>query len=158
MQTALRWIATVVLGLPLLSTVLSGCAGQNFPTKTAVGAGAGGAAGGALAAALGGKNPLLIAGGSLAGMLVGGVAGNFLDQRDVTLQRAATQAFQSPPGTRVPWSNPRTGQQGQITSGVWGLDQGLPCRKFTMQVFLEGRMQEVTGCAVPQGDGTWEIR
>lgn len=141
----------------LLSAMLSGCAGHAFPTKTAVGAGAGGAAGGALAAALGGKNPLLIAGGSLVGLLVGAVAGNALDQRDATLERAATQAFRSPPGTQVPWSSPRTGQQGTITSGVWGLDQGLPCRTFTMQVFLENRMQEVTGCAIPRNDGTWEL-
>lgn len=155
MKTALWHLAAVLC----LSVGLAGCAPwQDVPKKTLVGAAAGGAAGGTLAAAVGGKNPLLIAGASLAGILVGGVAGNLLDQKDSALHAAATQAFRSPPGTTVPWSNPRTGQQGSITSGVWGLDKGAACRHFTMQVFLDNRMQEVTGCAVPHGDGTWELR
>jgi surface antigen len=173
MQTALRWRATAlvhglraVLWLGRLAALvlcisagLAGCASwQAVPKKTLAGAAVGGTAGGALAAAVGGKNPLLIAGASLAGILVGGAAGNLLDQKDTALQTAATQAFRSPPGTTVPWSNPRTGQQGTITSGVWGLEQGAACRRFTMQVFLDNRMQEVTGCAVPHGDGTWELR
>ena len=148
----------------LLFSLLPGCASlQDAATggrpglKTVVGAGAGGAGGCLLAAAVAGKNPVAIAGGTVVGALTGGLIGNWLDTKDQQLRQAVTRAATAPAGTVVPWNNPRTGSRGTVQSGAWGLGQNGPCRRYTITAQIEGQWQDIEGCAVQRADGTWDI-
>jgi surface antigen len=125
---------------------------------TVLGGAGGGAAGGLLGASLSHGNGALTAAGALLGVLTGGAVGHLLDTKarpdPVT---ALHQAYAGPPGTRVPWTDPQTQQQGTITSGVWKQRPTGPCRTYTITAVINGQFADVQGCAVQRSDGTWEI-
>lgn len=131
-------------------------------TPTLLGAAGGGATGGLLASQLSGGNPALTAAGALGGTLLGGAVGSLVAPKADPWQPVVKHAMDGPPGTVVPWNFPRTPRtperHGTITSGVWGSDEAGPCRRFTLQIFVDDRMQTLEGCAVQQQDGTWHLR
>jgi surface antigen len=155
MNTRPLLLGTVLLFTTSCGTILPA------PTpgvKTLLGAGGGGAAGGLLGAKLSGGNGAITAAGALLGLLVGGGVGSLLDSHDKQSMTAALQrAVQSPTDTVVPWTTSR-GDQGTITSGVWGLGADGPCRRFTVRAMIDGRLTQVEGCAVQRPDGTWEVQ
>ena len=108
----LRGVAVVIL--VVLAT--TGCATMEANPKTTIGAAGGGLVGGLIAAAAGG-NPAAIAASVIGGMLVGGVVGNMLDQRDKQMAaEAAHRAMESAPtGRSVAWQNPDSGHSGTVT-------------------------------------------
>src|SRR5512135_2158290 len=65
----------------LVAILATGCAEMQANPKTTIGAAGGGLTGGLIAAAAGG-NPAAIAASVIGGMLIGGMVGNLLDQRD----------------------------------------------------------------------------
>jgi surface antigen len=122
-----------------------------------VGAGVGGGSMALLANQLSGGNAAYTAVGAVGGAGLGWVVGKLFDNHAAAEQRALTQAVQSPPGTKVPWDNPRTGQRGTITSGVWGSDKDGPCRMVTLTAVSDGQAQAVEACVVQHRDGTWRF-
>jgi surface antigen len=161
--------ARVTTGLRLLARgglllAFTGCATPPSPglpsigPATVIGGAGAGAAGGLLGASLSHGNGALTAAGALLGVLTGGAVGHLLDTKarpdPVT---ALHQAYAGPPGTRVPWTDPQTQQQGTITSGVWKQRPTGPCRTYTMTAVINGQFADVQGCAVQRSDGTWEI-
>src|SRR5512137_2410498 len=107
----LKGVAVVIL-VAILGT---GCAEMQANPKTTIGAVGGGTLGGLIAAAAGG-NPAAIAASVVGGILVGGLVGNLLDERDKRLAAAAEQKAleTAPTGVPVTWQNPDTGHSGTV--------------------------------------------
>jgi surface antigen len=121
------------------------------------GAAVGGSSMALLANQLSGGNAAYTAVGAVGGAGLGWVVGKLFDNAQAAQQRALTQVVQSPPGTTVPWDNPRTGHRGTITSGVWGSDKDGPCRVVMLTAVADGQAQSVEACIVQQRDGTWRL-
>ena len=108
----LKGVALVAL-VVILTT---GCATMEANPKTTIGAVGGGTLGGLIAAAAGGS-PAVIAASVIGGILVGGLVGNLLDERDKKMAtEAAQKALESAPtGKPVAWHNPDSGHAGTVT-------------------------------------------
>ena len=150
----LRTIAVVALA----AWVLTGCESVQGSPKTAIG-GLGGAAVGGLIAAAAGGGGTAIAASVIGGALVGGLAGNLLDQRDRRLaNEAAQQAFETAPsGKAVAWTNPDSGHSGTITPVRTYQSNGRYCREFQQTVTIGGRPENSFGTACRMPDGAWQI-
>src|SRR5262245_19185357 len=96
--------------LALAVGVFTGCETMNGQPKTAIGGLGGAAVGGLIAAAAGGGGSA-IAASVIGGALVGGLAGNLLDDRDRRMANdAAPRALETAPsGKAVAWTNPDSG-------------------------------------------------
>jgi surface antigen len=97
--------------------------------------------------------------GVIGGALVGGLAGNLLDQRDRRLaNEAAQQAFETAPsGKAVAWTNPDSGHSGTITPVRTYQSNGRYCREFQQTVTIGGRPENSFGTACRMPDGAWQI-
>lgn len=143
----------------LLVVGATGCESMQNNPKTAIG-GLGGAAFGGLIAAAAGGGGAAIAGAVIGGALLGGLAGNMLDQRDKRLAAEAQQkALESTPtGTPVAWSNPDTGHSGTITPVKTYQSGGTYCREFQSDVIIDGKPDKAWGTACRQPDGSWKVQ
>jgi surface antigen len=154
-RPVLRCVAVLLLVMPFAT----GCATMEDNPKAAIG-GLGGAAFGGLIAAAAGGGGAAIAGAVIGGALLGGLAGNALDQRDKRLAAEAQQrALESAPtGKAVPWTNPDTGHQGTITPVRTYQSSGTYCREFQSNVTISGKSEKAYGTACRQPDGSWKIQ
>ena len=158
-RVAVKGIAVVTLA----ALLMTGCetVGQTVKAnpKTTIGA-AGGATVGGLIEAAAGANPAAIAASVIGGLLLGGLVGNLLDERDKRLQgEAAQRALETAPtGQSVGWKNPDTGHSGTVTPTKTVQDaNGTYCRDYKATVDIEGKQEKATGRACRQSDGTWRI-
>jgi surface antigen len=150
-----RGVALVALVLMLTT----GCATMQDNPKTTIGAVGGGTVGGLIAAAAGG-NPAAIAASVIGGMLIGGMVGNLLDQRDKQLAaEAAHRAMESTPtGKPVAWQNPDSQHSGTVTpTKTYQTAQGDYCRDYQATVLIDGKQERANGTACRQPDGTWRV-
>jgi surface antigen len=146
---------------------LSACAPQDgsgygsLGTKQTVGTVGGAALGGLAGSRFGGGTGKLLAvgAGTLLGAFLGSQAGKSLDNADaVAAQRAESQAYSAPVGQTIQWSSPETGNTGTITPVREGRTQaGQYCREFAQTINVGGRIEQATGTACQQPDGTWRI-
>jgi surface antigen len=149
--------ATAVIALVVV--LLTGCATIEQNPKTAIGAAGGGTLGGLIAAAAGGS-PAAIAASVIGGILVGGVVGGLLDERD---RRLAAEAGQraletAPSGRPVAWKNPDSGHSGTVTpTKTYQTAGGTYCREYQTTVVIEGKQDKAYGTACRQTDGSWKI-
>jgi surface antigen len=151
----LKGVAVIVL-VAILGT---GCATMEANPKTTVGAAGGGLVGGLIAAAAGG-NPAAIAASVIGGMLIGGMVGNLLDQRDKQMAaEAAHRAMETAPtGKPVAWSNPDSGHSGTVTpTKTYQTADGTYCREYQTTVLIDGKQERATGTACRQADGSWKV-
>ena len=154
-----RWNALQAIAVVALAAcVFTGCETVNGTPKTAIG-GLGGAAVGGLIAAAAGGGGTAIAASVIGGALVGGLAGNLLDDRDKrmaneTAQRALETA---PSGKAVAWTNPDTGHSGTVTPVRTYESNGNFCREFQQTVTIGGKPENSFGTACRQPDGSWRI-
>lgn len=154
-----RWNAFKATAVVALAAcVFTGCETVTGTPKTAIG-GLGGAAVGGLIAAAAGGDGTAIAASVIGGALVGGLAGNLLDDRDKrmaseTAQRALETA---PSGKAVAWTNPDTGHSGTVTPVRTYESNGNFCREFQQTVTIGGRPENSFGTACRQPDGSWRI-
>jgi surface antigen len=154
-----RGIVKGAAGLTLAAFLLTGCTYVEQNPKTTIGA-AGGATVGGLIAAAAGANPAAIAASVVGGLLVGGLVGNLLDERDKRLQaEAAHRALETAPaGTSVAWKNPDTGHSGTVTpTKTYQAPGGSYCRDYQATVEIDGKQERATGKACRQADGTWRV-
>jgi surface antigen len=89
------------------------------------------------------------------------LAGNVLDQRDRTIAaQTAHNAFESAPsGTPVGWSNPDTGNYGNVVpTRTYQTPAGQYCREYTEEIVIDGKRQTAYGTACRMPDGTWRIQ
>jgi surface antigen len=151
----LKGVAIVIL----VALATTGCATMEANPKTTIGAAGGGLVGGLIAAAAGG-NPAAIAASVIGGMLIGGVVGNMLDQRDKQMAaEAAHRAMESAPtGRSVAWQNPDSGHSGTVTpTRTYQTANGNYCRDYQTTVVIDGKNERATGTACRQPDGSWRI-
>jgi len=155
-STALALAAALLAGPALV-----GCQTANSPKQT-VGTVGGAALGGLLGSQFGGSTEWKMAAtglGVLLGGLVGSEVGRSLDETDrMRMRQASQQAYQAPVGQTITWNNPQTGNYGSFTPVRDGYaNTGQYCRQFRTTVTIEGRLEEATGTACRQPDGTWQM-
>ena len=151
----LKGVAVVIL----VALMTSGCATMEANPKTTVGAAGGGLVGGLIAAAAGG-NPAAIAASVIGGILIGGMVGNLLDQRDKQMAaEAAHRAMETAPtGKPVAWKNPDSGHSGTVTpTKTYQTANGTYCREYQTTVLIDGKQERATGTACRQPDGSWRV-
>ncbi len=154
-RAVLKGVALVTLVVVLLT----GCATMESNPKTTIGAVGGGALGGLIAAAAGGSGAAIGA-SVIGGMLVGGLVGNMLDERDKRLAgEAAQRAMESSPtGRSVTWQNPDSGHAGTVTPvRTYQTANGTYCRDYQSTVTIDGKQEQASGTACRQPDGSWRI-
>jgi len=154
-KSILRGCALVTL----VAILTTGCATMEANPKTTIGAVGGGTVGGLIAAAAGG-NPAAIAASVIGGMLIGGMVGNLLDQRDKQMAaEAAHRAMETAPtGKPVAWQNPDSGHSGTVTpTKTYQTANGNYCRDYQAAVVIDGKQERATGTACRQPDGSWRV-
>ncbi len=153
---------TVLKGIVLVALIAiltTGCATIEQNPKTTIGAVGGGTLGGLIAAAAGGSGAA-IAASAIGGILVGGLIGNLLDERDKkiaaeTAQRALETA---PTGSPVVWKNPDNGHFGTVTPvKTYQTASGSYCRDYQQTVTIDGKQEKAYGTACRQPDGSWRV-
>jgi surface antigen len=154
-----RMVIRVAAVVMLVVIGCTGCASMESNPKTTVGALGGGAFGGLIAAAAGGGGAA-IAGAVIGGALLGGLAGNYLDQRDKQMAAQAQQRAleAAPTGTPVAWNNPDSGHQGSVTPVRTYQSEGTYCREFQSDVIIGGKTEKAYGTACRQPDGSWKVQ
>ncbi len=153
--TLLKGIVLVVL----IAILTTGCATIEENPKTTIGAVGGGTLGGLIAAAAGG-NAAVIAASTIGGILLGGVIGNMLDERDKRLAaEAAQRALETgPTGQPVTWQNPDNGHYGSVTPvKTYQTSGGSYCREYQQIVTIDGKQEKAYGTAGRQPDGSWKV-
>jgi surface antigen len=151
-------LAAALLGGPALTACQSV---QNNPKQT-VGTVGGAALGGLLGSQFGGSTEWKMAAtglGVLLGAMVGSEVGRSLDETDrMRMQQASQQAYTAPVGQTIAWNNPQSGNYGTFTPVRDGYtNTGQYCRQFRTTVTIDGRLEEATGTACQQADGTWKV-
>jgi surface antigen len=153
---ALKAIAAGVIALTL--TACQDGSGPKQQVGTLLGA-----VGGAVAGAQIGKGhgrDVGIAAGTLLGALLGSEIGKSLDRADMAyLQQTQQKALETTPsGTTSKWSNPDSGNSGQVTpQRTYQRTDGTYCREFQQTVTVGGNSESAYGTACRQPDGTWKI-
>ncbi len=142
-----------------LATVLTltGCAtyqGQQEQTGMIIG----GILGGVLGNQVGGghgRTAAIIA-GTLAGAAIGGAIGHNMDETD--RMRAAQTLETVRTGVHSRWRNPDTGSDyTMVPTSTYETASG-PCREYTIDAMIGGRMEKVYGTACRQPDGSWRVQ
>jgi len=101
---------------------------------------------------------------TMAGVALGAFLGNevgaSMDRQDALLaERAASKALefnkiQQP----VVWNNPDTGNSGSFTPTKTFNYGGQPCREFTQEIKIGGKVETAFGKACRNADGSWDIQ
>jgi surface antigen len=142
-----------VVTLTAAALLVTGCETRNENAGTVVG----GVLGGVLGSQVGkgsGRDVAMVA-GALAGALIGGSVGRSMDEQD--RMRAQRTLETSRTGETVAWRNPDNASTYEMTpTRTYTGDAGRPCREFTMDAWVDGRKETVTGTACRQSDGTWK--
>lgn len=154
-----RFTLQMVAVIIAVAMGVSGCSTMEGNPKASIGALGGAAFGGLIAAAAGGGGAA-IAGAVIGGALLGGFAGNALDQRDKRLAAEAQQrALESAPtGKPVAWTNPDNGHAGTVTPVRTYQSDGKYCREFQSNVTIDGKPDKAYGTACRQPDGSWKVQ
>jgi surface antigen len=151
-----------MMSLPLivLSTgLLVGCQSTGGNNQEVAGTVVGGVTGGIIGSQFG-QGAGRWAGGAIgvvAGAVAGQAIGRYLDESDSGhSRRAFSAASRAPVGETVYWENGRTGHHGWYQPCADGHSRyGNYCRQFTMNSYIDGRCETVTGVACRRPNGTW---
>lgn len=145
----------ILISLTLTATLtMAGCAaGPREQTGVLVGGAAGGVLGSQIGSGSGRTAATVI--GAIIGASVGGSIGRSLDESD--RRRMAYHLENNRTGTTSHWRNPDTGREYAVTpTRTYDSGRG-PCREYTMDAEIGGRIEQVYGTACRQPDGSWRI-
>ncbi|MEJ2142676.1 MAG: RT0821/Lpp0805 family surface protein [Gammaproteobacteria bacterium] len=143
----------VVMLAGVMTLSLGGCA-----TKQEQGAVTGMAIGAALGSTVGRghhNRPFAIWLGAVVGSVLGSTIGRYMDEQDqmrtsMILENNRTNQSSS-------WVNPDTQYQYTVEpTRTYETAEG-PCREFTMDANIGGKVEQVYGTACRQADGSWKI-
>ena len=101
---------------------------------------------------------------TLAGVTLGAFMGNevgaALDQQDLLMaQKTQYQALEyNKANVRSTWSNPDTGNSGQIYPTRTLVRGDQPCREFTQEITIAGKTETAFGLACRMADGSWQLQ
>ncbi len=132
--------------------LVSGCETSNERTGSVVG----GVLGGVLGSEVGGGSgrDVAMVAGAIAGALIGGSVGRSMDRTDRL--RAQRTLETTPTGRTVAWENPDHDAAYRMTPERTYETASGPCRDYSMDAWIDGRKETVTGTACRQSDGTWK--
>lgn len=150
------WHRSLIAGTLAAGVALSGCTTTQGPNEQA-GMVIGGALGGILGSQVGkgsGRTAAIIV-GTLAGAAIGGNVGRSMDDTD----RLKTARTLETVRTGVPsaWQNPDTGNQYTVVPTRTYDSSSGPCREYTIDAVIGGRVEKVYGTACRQPDGSWRV-
>ena len=151
MQTKQRLAVTCSLAL-----VLAGCATP--PTQEQTGMVIGGALGGILGSQVGegaGRTAAIIV-GSLIGASVGGAVGRSMDEQDRMKVANTLETVRT--GVPSRWKNPDSNIEYTVTPTRTFDSSAGPCREYSVDALIGGKMETVTGTACRQADGSWKTQ
>ena len=141
-----------------LAFVLSGCATKPGYEQEQAGMVIGGILGGAVGSQIGkgSGQTIAIVAGTLAGAAIGGAVGRSMDDTD----RLKTAQTLETVRTGVPssWQNPDTGYQYTVVPTRTYETASGPCREYTLDALIGGKVEKVYGTACRQADGSWKIQ
>lgn len=133
---------------------LAGCAaGPREQTGVLVGGAAGGVLGSQIGSGRGRTAATVL--GAIIGASVGGSIGERLDESD--RRRMGYSLENNRTGATTRWHNPDTGRDYAVTPTGTYDSGGRPCREYTMDAEIGGRMEKVYGTACRQPDGSWKV-
>jgi surface antigen len=100
-----------------------------------------------------------VAAGTVMGAFLGGEIGRSLDRADrVSIAKARQQAHFVPVGEAIQWSNPDSGNHGEIRPVREGRSNGgRYCREYQNNIVINGQSQQAYGAACRQPDGSWQV-
>jgi surface antigen len=137
------------------SVALSGCATYQGPHEQA-----GMVIGGVLGGMLGAQAPrrdrtAMIIAGTLVGAAIGGAVGQSMDQTDRLKTAQTLETVRT--GVPARWVNPDTGNQYTVVPTRTYETTAGPCREYTVDAIIGGRVEQVYGTACRQPDGSWRV-
>jgi surface antigen len=139
----------------IAAAALAAC--TTAPTQEDQGIFIGALAGGILGNQVGGGSGRVLATmiGTVAGAAIGGNIGRTMDDTDRLNASMALENVRT--GVPSTWINPDTGYEYVITP-TQTYDQGAgPCREYTLDAIIGGRVEQVYGTACRQADGSWQV-
>jgi surface antigen len=150
------WHKSLTIITLTTSLGLAGCTTTQGPNEQA-GMVIGGALGGILGSQVGkgsGRTAAIIV-GTLAGAAIGGNVGRSMDDTD----RLKTAQTLETVRTGVPsaWRNPDSGNEYTVVPTRTYETNAGPCREYTIDAMIGGRMEKVYGTACRQPDGSWQV-
>jgi surface antigen len=138
---------------------ISGCSNTYQGRNEQAGLVIGGVLGGLLGNQVKGHGPGRTAAvivGTLAGAYIGGSIGRSMDETDRLRTAAALEGVRT--GVPSSWRNPDTGNAYTVTPTRTYETSAGPCREYTIDASIAGKMEKVYGTACRQADGTWRIQ
>lgn len=94
--------------------------------------------------------------GALVGASIGSAIGQHMDDHD----RLKTANVLETQRTNVSttWVNPDTSNSYTVTPvKTYTMSSGTPCREFTLDAKIGGKIEEIYGTACRQADGSWKV-
>jgi len=140
--------------VPLAAISLAGCAEPM--SKEGVGAVTGAVIGGVVGHQIGGGRgkDLATVVGVVAGAAIGASIGRGMDEQDRL--RAARVLEYNQTGQTTSWHNPDTNvYYSMAPTNTYQGTSGQPCREYTTQITIDGRLETAKGTACRNADGTW---
>lgn len=138
----------------VLSLALLGCTAP--ATQEQSGMVIGGLLGGLLGAQVGhgdGRTAAIIL-GTVIGSNIGGNVGRSMDDSDRLKTSAALESVRT--GVPSRWVNPDTHNQYTVVpTRTYDAASGAPCREYTIDAVIGGRLEKLVGTACRQADGSW---
>lgn len=101
---------------------------------------------------------------TIAGVALGAFLGNevgaSMDRQDAMLaERAAMQALETNKTKQASvWKNPDTGNFGSVYPTNTFSKNGQPCREFTQEITIGGKVETAFGKACRNPDGSWDLK
>lgn len=134
---------------------LSGCTSYRGSNEQA-GMVIGGALGGILGSQVGGGSgrTAAIIVGTLAGAAIGGNVGRSMDDTDRLKTGQTLEAVRT--GVPSTWRNPDTGNRYSVVPTRTFETADGPCREYSIDAVIDGRVEKVYGTACRQPDGSWQ--
>ena len=146
----------VSLSLAML-VYLAGCATYQGQQEQA-GMVIGGILGGVLGSEVGGgrgRTAAIIA-GTLAGAAIGGAVGRSMDEVDRMKTAQTLETVRT--GVPAQWRNPDSGNSYTVVPTRTYETTSGPCREYTIDAMIGGRVEKVYGTACRQADGSWQVQ
>lgn len=92
--------------------------------------------------------------GTVIGASIGGNVGRSMDDTDRIKAAAALESVRT--GVPTSWINPDTRHQYTVVpTRTYDAASGSPCREYTVDAVIGGRVEKVVGTACRQADGSW---
>lgn len=143
----------------IVCTTVAGCSSDTIyrDLGSIAGAAAGTAAGAQVGSGL--ARQIAIGAASRTGSLVGKDLGSQMDKASKqAAARAQNKALKGPVGPQITWQSQSAKGQVQVTQQGTHNQTGQACKAFTHDIMINGKLEQLTGIACQQPNGTWKVQ